>query len=170
MYERLGLQFFRTTTRIQWGSDAFDELRLVTTFVTRLGVKWILYHFISVLERKPSKVIPESSRLRFLKMFSTNKFALSDTEHKTPGHSHYTEEDLPLLKILLVICQNSGEQRFCEKIDKFGVSKFDSLSTLPYGNEEKMEIFQWRGFFFYEYELYQGIHQRFVVAYPMSFC
>ena len=38
MYEGSGSQFFRTTTRIQSGPDAFDESRFVMTFLTILGV------------------------------------------------------------------------------------------------------------------------------------
>ena len=38
MYESLGSQFFRTTTGIQSGPDAFDESRFVMTFLTILGV------------------------------------------------------------------------------------------------------------------------------------
>ena len=42
MYEGSGSQFFRTTTRIQSGPDAFDESRFVMTFLTILGVYAIL--------------------------------------------------------------------------------------------------------------------------------
>ena len=44
MSERSGPQFFRTTTGIQSGPDAFDESRFVMTFLTILGVacsRWI---------------------------------------------------------------------------------------------------------------------------------
>ena len=36
-----------------------------------------------VLEEKTCKEIPESSRFEFLKKFSANSFALSDTENNT---------------------------------------------------------------------------------------
>ena len=63
MYESSGPQFFRTTTRIQSGPDAFDESRFVMTFLTILGVTEILYSFRLTLEGKKGKEILESSRL-----------------------------------------------------------------------------------------------------------
>ena len=50
------------------------------TFLTILGVTEILCSFRLVLEGKTGKEIPESSRLKFLKKFSANNFALSDAE------------------------------------------------------------------------------------------
>ena len=38
MYESSGSKFFRTTTGIQSGPDAFDEQRFVMTFLTNLEV------------------------------------------------------------------------------------------------------------------------------------
>ena len=75
MYESSGLQFFRTTTKIQSGQDTFDELRFITTFLTILGVIKILYSLRLVLEEKTGKEIPESSRLEFLQKFLGNNFA-----------------------------------------------------------------------------------------------
>ena len=63
MYESSGSQFFRTTTGIQSGPDAFDESRFAMTFSTILGVMEILCSFRLVLQGKTSKEIPESSRL-----------------------------------------------------------------------------------------------------------
>ena len=63
MFESLGSQFFRTTTGIQSGPDAFDESRFTMTFLTILGVMEILCSFRLVLEEKTSKEIPESSRV-----------------------------------------------------------------------------------------------------------
>ena len=63
MFESLGSQFFRTTTGIQSGPDAFDESRFAMTFLTILGVMEILCSFRLVLEEKTSKEIPESSRV-----------------------------------------------------------------------------------------------------------
>ena len=40
---------------------------------------------ISLIERKPGKEIPESSKLEFLEKFSANDFALSDAEENTSG-------------------------------------------------------------------------------------
>ena len=47
IYENTDLQFFRTTTKIQSGSDAFDKLRLVMTFLTSLRVPEIMQFQIS---------------------------------------------------------------------------------------------------------------------------
>ena len=80
MYESSGSQFFRTTTGIQSGPDAFDESRFIMTFLTILGVTEILCSFRLVLEGKTGKEIPESSRLEFLEKFLANNFALSDAE------------------------------------------------------------------------------------------
>ena len=69
MYERSESQFFRTTTGIQPGPDAFDESRFVMTFLTILAVTEILCSFRLVLEGKTDKEIPESPRLEFLESF-----------------------------------------------------------------------------------------------------
>ena len=84
MYESSGSQFFRTTTGIQSGPDAFDESRFVMTFLTILRVMEILCSFRLVLEGKTGKEIPESLRLEFLEKFLSN-FALSDAEDNTSG-------------------------------------------------------------------------------------
>ena len=42
MYESSGSQFFRFSTEIQSGPDAFDELKFVMTFLTILEVVEIL--------------------------------------------------------------------------------------------------------------------------------
>ena len=52
MYESSSSQFFRTTTGIQSGPDAFDESRFVMTCLTILGVMEILHRFRLVLEGK----------------------------------------------------------------------------------------------------------------------
>ena len=62
MYESSGSQFFRTTTGIQSGPDAFDKSRFIMTFLTILGVTEILYSFRLVLEGKTGEQIPWSSR------------------------------------------------------------------------------------------------------------
>ena len=54
-------------------------------FLTILGVTEILCSFRLVLEGKPGKEIPESSRLEFLEKFIANDFALSDAEGNTSG-------------------------------------------------------------------------------------
>ena len=59
MYESSGSQFFRTTTEIQSGPDAFDESRFIMTFLTILGVPEVLCSFRVVLAGKTFKKIPE---------------------------------------------------------------------------------------------------------------
>ena len=61
MYESSGSHFFRTTTQVQSGPDAFDESRFVMTFLTILGVTEISCSFRLVLKEKTGKNIPESS-------------------------------------------------------------------------------------------------------------
>ena len=106
MQESSSSQFFRTTTGIQSGSDAFDKLRFIPTFVTILRVTEILCSFKLVLEGKTGKEIPESSRLEFIEKFSANNFALSDAEDNTFGLlNRGGTTDLPLLRTLLAIRQ-----------------------------------------------------------------
>ena len=64
-YESSGPQFFRITTGIQSGPDAFEAWSFVMTFLTILGVMEILCSFRLVLERKTGKQVPESLRLDF---------------------------------------------------------------------------------------------------------
>ena len=85
MYESSGSQFFRTTTGIPSGPDAFDESRFIMTFLTILGVIEILCSFRLVLEGKTHKEIPGSSRFEFLEKLLANNFALSDAEDNTSG-------------------------------------------------------------------------------------
>ena len=80
MKECSSSEFFRTTTGIQSGPDAFDKLRFIMTFLTTLGVTEISCSFKLVLEGKKCKEIPESSRLKFTEKFLANNFALSDAE------------------------------------------------------------------------------------------
>ena len=102
MYESSDSQFFRTTTGLQSGPDAFDESRFVMTFSTILGVMDILCSFRLVLEGKTGKEIPESSRLEFLEKVLANNFALSDAEDNTSGPLNRGGiADLPLLRTLL---------------------------------------------------------------------
>ena len=78
------------------------------TFLTILGVTEILCGFRLVLERKPGKEIPESSRLELFEKFSANNFALSDAEENTSRLLNRGGiADLPLLRTLLEIHQNS---------------------------------------------------------------
>ena len=107
------LQFFRTTTGIQSGPDAFDESRFVITLLTilGLGVTEILCSFRLVLEGETGKEIPQSSRLEFLEKFLAHNFALIDAEDNTSRLLNKGGiADLPSLRKLLAICQRSSEQ------------------------------------------------------------
>ena len=70
MYESSGSEFFRITTGIQSGSEAFDESKFIMTFFTILEVMEILCSFRLVLEGKAGKEILDSSRLVLRKVFS----------------------------------------------------------------------------------------------------
>ena len=107
MYESSGSQFFRTTTGIQSGPDAFNESKFIMTFLTILGVTEIC-SFRLVLELKTGKEIIKSSRLEFLENLITNNFALSDAEDNTSRSlNRGAIADLPLLRTLLAIRQKS---------------------------------------------------------------
>ena len=130
MYESSGSQFFRTTTGIQSGPDAFDESRFFMTLLTILGVMEILCSFRLVLEEKTSKGIPESSRFEFLEKFLANKFALSDAEDNTSGPLNRGGiADLPLLRTLLAIRQKSREPSFWEVMDCFVLVAYATLAA-----------------------------------------
>ena len=81
MYESSGSQFFRTTTGIISGPDAFDESWFVMNFLTILEVTEILCSFRLILKGKQVKRYP-----------SLNRGGIAD---------------LPLLRILLAIRQKS---------------------------------------------------------------
>ena len=130
MYESSGSQFFRNTTGIQSGPDAFEESKFVMTFSTILGVMEILCSFRLVLEGKTGKEIPESSRFEFLEKFLGNNFALSDAEGNTSGPLNRGGiVDLPLLRTLLVIHQKSREPSFWEVMDSFVIVAYASLAA-----------------------------------------
>ena len=71
---------------LQSRPDAFDESRLVMTFLTVLGVIKILCRFRLVPEGKTGKEKPKPSRLEFSEKFLANNIALSDAEENTSGH------------------------------------------------------------------------------------
>ena len=128
MYESLGSQYFRTTTGIQSGSDAFDKSRLVTTFLTILGVIEILFSFRLVLEGKTGEEVPKSSRLEFLEKFLANNFALSDAQDNTSGpFNRGGVADLLLLRTLLTIRRKLREPSLWEVMDSFGLVAYGSL-------------------------------------------
>ena len=66
------------------------------------------------------KEIPKSSRLEFLEKNLANSFALSHAEDNTSGPLNRGGIiDLPLLRTVLAICQNSREPSFWEVMDSF---------------------------------------------------
>ena len=102
MYESSGSQFFKTTTRVQLGPNAFDESRFVITFLTILGIMEILCSFRLVLEEKTGKEIPKSSRLEFLEKFLAHNFALTDAEDNTSTLLNQRGiADIPLLRTFI---------------------------------------------------------------------
>ena len=130
MCESSGSQFFRTTTGMQSGPDAFDESKFAMTFLTILGVMDILRSFKLVLEGKTGKEIPESSRFKFLEKFLANNFALLDTEDNTSGPLNRGGiADLSSLRTLLAISQKSQEPSFWEVIYSFVLVAYASLAT-----------------------------------------
>ena len=95
-YESSVSQFFRTTSGIQAGPDAFE------VHYDLSGVMEILCSFILVLEGKAGKEIPESLRLEFLEKFSANNVSLSDAEDNTSWLLNRGGiADLPLLRTIL---------------------------------------------------------------------
>ena len=130
MYESSGTQFFRMTTRIQSGSDAFDESRFIITFLTILGVTEILCNFRLVLEGKTGKEIPESSRLEFLEKFLANNAGLSVTEANTSRALYRGGiADLLLLRTLLPICQMFLVPSFWEVMYSLVLLEYASLAA-----------------------------------------
>ena len=124
MYESSDSEFFRTTTGIQSGPDAFDESRFVMTFLTILGVMEIL------CRRETRHELPESSRLELLEKFLAKNFALSDAEDNTSGSLNRGGiGDLLLLKTLLQIRQKYRESSFWVVIDSFVLVAYVSLAA-----------------------------------------
>ena len=130
MYESSGSQFFRTTTGIQSGPDAFDESKFAMTFLTILGVIEISCSFRLVLEQKTGKKISESSRLEFLEKFLANNFALSNAQDDTSGPlNRGSIADLPLLRTLLAIRHKSREPSSWEVIKSLVLVAYASLTA-----------------------------------------
>ena len=89
-------------------------------YLTIFGVTEILCSFRVVLEVRTGKEIPKSSRLEFLQRLLVNSFALSDAKDSTSGPLNRADTaDLPLLKILLAICQKPREQSSREVMESF---------------------------------------------------
>ena len=70
---------------MQSGSDAFDKLRFIMTFLTILGVAEILCSFKLVLEEKADKEISESTRLEFLESFQQTILLYQMQKTTPPG-------------------------------------------------------------------------------------
>ena len=87
----------------------------------------ILCSFRLVLEGKTGI---RDTRFEFLEKFVANNFALSDAEDNTSVSLNRGRiADLPLLRTLLAICQNSGEPRFWEVMDLFFLVAYVSLAA-----------------------------------------
>ena len=130
MYESSGSQFFKTSTGIQSGPDAFDESRFIMTFLTIFGVTEILCRSRLVLEGKAGKEIPESSRFELLEKLLANNFALSNTEGNTfSSLNRGGISDLPLLRTLLAICQKSRKPSLWEVMDSFVLVAYANLAA-----------------------------------------
>ena len=90
----------------------------------------ILCSFKLVLERKTGKKTPESSRLEFKEKFSAKNFALLHAEDNTSGPLNTGGiADLPLLRTLLAIRQESREPGFWEVMDSFVLLAYTSLAA-----------------------------------------
>ena len=99
------IEIFKKSGKVFQKKDKFPNLE-------------ILCNFRLVLKGKTGKEIPESSRLEFLEKFSMSNFALSDAEDNTSGSLNKGGiTDLPLLRTLLAIRQNSQELSFWEVMD-----------------------------------------------------
>ena len=138
MYESSGSQFFRTTTGIQSGPDAFEESRFVMTLLTILAVIEILCSFRLVLEGKTGKEIPESSRFEFLEKFLANNFALSDAEDNTSGPLNRGGiADLPLLRTLLATLYSKCDQAsdLWQQLELASEYQSDLQDTMDWGRK-----------------------------------
>ena len=129
MYENSGSHFFRTTSGIKSGPDAFDQPRFALTFLP-MEAKKILCSFRLVLDGKTGKKIPESSRLEFLERFSVNNFASSDAKGNTSGPLNREGiADLPWLRTLLATGQEPQELSFWEVMDSFILLEYASSAA-----------------------------------------
>ena len=100
------------------------------TYLTILGVTEMLCSFRYVLEEKAGKDIPKPSRLEFLESFLANNFVLSDAgNNATRTLNRGGVRDLPLLRTLLVICQNSRELSFRKVMDSFVLLAYATLAA-----------------------------------------
>ena len=125
-----GAQFFRTTTGIQSGPDAFGDSRFIMRFLSIFGVTEVLCSSRLVIEGKAGKEIRESSRVEFLKKFLANSFALLDAENSTSGPWNGGGiAYLSFLRTLLAISQKFREPGFWELMDSLVLLAYASLAT-----------------------------------------
>ena len=107
-----------------------SPLNVTLSFLAVLGVTEILCSFRFTLEKKTGKEIPDSSRLEFLGKFSENNFTLSDAKDNTSGLLNRAGiANLPLLRTILAIYQNSQKLNFWEVMDSFALLPQASLAV-----------------------------------------
>ena len=84
--ESSGSQFFRITTGIQLGPDAFGESRFVKTFITILEVTEILCSFRLILEGKKVKRYTSHQDQSCQKSFQQTVVLYQMQKTTSPGH------------------------------------------------------------------------------------
>ena len=131
MYGSSDSLFFRTSTGIQFGSDAFNKSRLFMTFWNNLGVREILRSFRLLLEGKSVKDISESSRLELRKVFSKQFCCVRwRTQHlqavEQRRYSRFTFVENTINSLEVVRAKFLGSDRFFYFIS---VSKFRSFKN-----------------------------------------
>ena len=127
MHESSGSRFFRTTTGIRSGPDAFGESG---SFLTILGVTEWLWSLRLHLEGHAGKEITEPLTLEFFETFLANNFALPEAEDNSTGSlNRGSIADLPSLRTLLAIRQKSREPRFWEVMDSFVLLVYTCLAA-----------------------------------------
>ena len=88
----------------------------------------ILCSFRLVLEEKTGNETPEASRLEFVEKVLANNFALSDGEGNTSSSLNRRGiAELPLLRTLLAIRQQSWKPSFWKVMDYFVLCKFGNF-------------------------------------------
>ena len=117
----------RLTTGIQLRQDAFNKVHY--DLLTILGVTEILCNFRLVQEGKQVKRYLNHQN-EFAEKFSVNYFALKDAQDNTSRLLNRGGiVDLPLLRILLAICQKSREPSFWEVVDSLILLAYVSLAA-----------------------------------------
>ena len=131
MYKRSGSQFFKNTTVIQSGPDAFDNPHLVMTFLTTLGVRETSCSF---------RLVPDV-RLRHLKKVFSKQFyfircrrqPLRATEWRVDSRFTFVENTIINSPEVTRVKFLGSDRSFCfNSINKFGSFKnlFATISSL----------------------------------------